>query len=142
MFHGNEPRHKEPQEVGTALAPLERRILRNGLAAAVLLALLGLWKFGPWIAACLLLGVGLATLNFFWLKQGVDLMLKRGTDGAVRWAIIKFVARLSLILVVLFATIKISVLSMMATLVGLAVFLLGAVIEAFRSAFSRANLKL
>jgi len=124
------------------LSPTERRVLRNGLGAGALLVLLALWIFGPWIGACLLLGVGLATLNFFWLRQGVHLMLQEGTGRAIRWGVVKFITRLLLIVLVLFVTIRVSFLSMMAVLAGLTVFLLGAVIEAFRSAFSRANLKL
>lgn len=85
------------------------------------------------MAVSVLVGSGLALINFRWMLGGVDALLygkKLKRRAAV--VIAKYLGRLLLIIVVLFAIIQTSYLSPVGVVVGLSIVVLSGFLEAFR----------
>ncbi len=105
-------------------------ILRKAWALTLLLplvgGLLGGWRFG----VSVLLGALLMLLNIRWLTAGVDRVLGRPQPRSDALLAVKFLLRLALILMVLFAMIRFSFLSLTGALLGLSVFVLAGIAEA------------
>ena len=74
-----------------------RRIPREILALAAVMALPGVFLFGPPTALLFFAGGALAALGFLWLKQSLSRFLLRGKAGALRSAILLYALRLVLI---------------------------------------------
>lgn len=106
------------------------RIYRNAVLLLICSILGGLIAFGWEIAVSVLIGGLLAILNFHWLTTGVDLLLKSGDKRRVGSVVAKYLARLVLIFVALFAIIHFSFLDLLGALVGLSVFVLSGMVEA------------
>jgi len=79
-----------------------RRIPREILVLAAVLALPGVFFFGPSTALLFFAGGALAALGFLWLKQSLTRFLLRGKTGALRSAILLYALRLVLICGVFF----------------------------------------
>lgn len=109
--------------------PFER-IARNALILLVLLFLTSalFWSWGG--AVSVGLGGLLAWLNFRWLKSGVEAILSTQEAPPPRSVITRFVGRLLLILICLFAMIQLSFLSLIGAVIGLSIFVLSGIFEA------------
>src|SRR3984957_14584476 len=69
------------------------RIRNFMLALAAAFSAAAWWRFGRWTAAGLVLGCGLADLNFHWLKSGVSGLADRATNTGKRQSGAGIVAR-------------------------------------------------
>jgi hypothetical protein len=83
--------------------------------------------------AALSVGTGavLSYINFVWLKRAVDFVVLQSADGAAagRRVVLRFVGRYVLIALVLYVTIRSSVLDVVFILAGLLVYVLAILIE-------------
>lgn len=114
-----------------------RRIHRN---AAIILALLvpaGWMLYSLAVAVSILIGGLLAFLNIRWMTMGVDRLLGRADRRAAPGLAVRFVGRLVLIFLALFAMIHSSFFSVLGALAGLSVFVLAGMLEAGLLLFSR-----
>ena len=114
-----------------------KRIYRN---AAILLALMlaaGALAFGGRMALSVLTGGVLSFLSFHWLAAGVDRALGRGDKGRGTGVALRYVGRLVLIFLALFAMIHSSFFDVLGALAGLSVFVLAGMLEALLLLISR-----
>jgi hypothetical protein len=114
-----------------------KRIYRN---AAILLALMlaaSALAFGGRMALSVLTGGALAFLSFRWLAAGVDRALGRGGRGRETAVALRYVGRLVLIFLALFAMIHSLFFDVLGALAGLSVFVLAGMLEAVLLLFSR-----
>lgn len=76
-------------------------------------------------------GAALSYINFVWMKRAVDFVVVEGAKGAAagRRSLFGFVARYVLIALVLYATIRSSVLNVVFILAGLLVYVAALLIE-------------
>jgi ATP synthase I chain len=107
-------------------AASKQRIERGLVATGVLVTAVAGYFGSALAAAAAALGTGLAWLNFRWLKQGLGAIeqVARQQQGAARVRIpkrvlVRFFARIALILVVLYVTLAYSLLPAWALLAGL-----------------------
>jgi ATP synthase I chain len=108
-------------------AAASKRRIELGLLASGVLLTAGAGYFGSLLAAgAAALGTGLAWLNFRWLKQGLGAIeqVSRQQEGAPsvripKRVMVRFFARIALILVVLYVTLAYSLLPAWALLAGL-----------------------
>ena len=108
-----------------------KRIVRNAYLLWAGLTSAGLLGWGWEVALSVAIGGGMATLNFHWLAKGVDGVLGTlGSTRQARLAILKYVGRLLLILVGVFAMIRLSFFSLWGLLTGLAIFVVAGMLEA------------
>lgn len=120
---------------GQQLARIQRNaLIFLGIFAAALAVLEGIGG-----GASVLLGGGVAWIGFGELKRSVDGILgsARGPEevpSAGAFAV-RFLVRLVLILVVVFAMIQLSFISLLGVLLGLSVFILAGIFEAFQLLF-------
>ena len=110
-------------------AAAERRIWRFQLAIAAVGAGAAWWAGGAGVAAAFLVGAGISSLNFFWLKQAVDALVEKATGAEAtiaarkrRLLIVKFVARYGLIGAAAYAILKHTAWNIKALLAGLFLF--------------------
>jgi len=89
------------------------------------------------MALSIVIGGMLAFLNIRWMTAGVDRLLGRADKGGAPGLAARFVARLLLIFLVLFAMIHSSFFSVLGVLAGLSVFVLAGMLEAVLLLFSR-----
>ncbi len=105
-------------------------IFRRGLWTLGVTAVVGELIWGWQIALSILLGGGIACLNFHWLKLAVDGVLTGHSRHSPAVLMMGFVGRLLLILVGLFAIIQLSFLSLFGALGGMAIFIVAGFLEA------------
>lgn len=105
-------------------------IFRRGLWTLGAMVVVGEVIWGWQTALSILLGGGIACLNFHWLKLAVDRALTGHSRHSPTVLITGFVGRLLLILVGLFAIIQLSFLSLLGALGGMAVFVVAGFLEA------------
>ncbi len=106
-------------------------LVRRGLwLGLIMTAIAGLgWGWGTGLSV--LLGSGMAWLNFRWMQRGVDRVLMSDPSRQSDLKIIaQYILRLLLILATLFAIIRFSFLSLGGGLVGLSIFVLAGMFEA------------
>ncbi len=106
-----------------------KRIIRNAYRIGALLALGATLSQGWGFGLSVLIGTVLAALNFAWLKGGVDRALVGGKGLGAEVAA-KYLFRLLLISITVFAMIRIPFLSLVGALLGLSVFVLSGMLEA------------
>ncbi len=107
-----------------------KRIYRNSLILLLLMVIVGAIGWGIFMAVSILAGGGLAILNFHWLAGGVDRLLATGDRRRVGGVLVKYIARLVLILLAFFAIFHSSFLSVFGAVAGLSVFVLSGMLEA------------
>ena len=121
---------------------VSRRLLVIGgvLTAAGAVALAAAYGLRP--AASFVVGGGLAALNLRWLESSVERLLPSGGlaagqsgRAAARRALVGFLARLLLILLALYATIRLHFLSVPAAVTGFAAFHCSILVEGMLEAF-------
>lgn len=107
-----------------------RRVYRNALIILGALTLAALVFFGWGAAASVLIGGALAALNFKWMAAGVDRALGAAAAGSAVTTVLKYVLRLLLIMLGLFAMIHVPFLSLLGGVAGLSIFVLSGMLEA------------
>ena len=107
-----------------------KRIQRNALILLGVFIAGGLIFYGWSMAVSILIGGALSILNFQWLVSGVDRVIYGDLRKGILSAVLKYVGRLVLILVVLFVMIHTSFLSVLGALLGLSVFVVAGMLEA------------
>jgi hypothetical protein len=110
--------------------------LAKNASRVLIVLVLGAALFWSWGGALsILLGGALAILNFRWMKGGIEQVLGAaegvGNQPNTRQYLVKYLARLVLIFLGLFAIIKISFLSLWGALLGLSIFVLAGFLEVF-----------
>lgn len=98
---------------------------------AVPAGLLGALAWGWVVGLSLIAGAAMGLLNFSWMHQGIGALLLAEPPKAVRRLVVKYLARLVLILVFLYAMIRVSFSSLMAALAGLFIVLVALTWEGF-----------
>ncbi|MFB3903638.1 MAG: ATP synthase subunit I [Acidobacteriota bacterium] len=107
-----------------------KRIYRNAMLILVLMVPAATAAFGASMGLSVLIGGLLAVVNFHWMSAGVDALLKRAATASVRATVAKYLARLVLIFLTLFAIIHSSFLSVLGAVAGLSVFVIAGMLEA------------
>ncbi len=107
------------------------RVQRNAWILLTLFAAGGLILSGWKVAASVSIGGILSVLNFHWMVAGVDRVIDRDSSKGAGWVILQYAARLLLIFITFFAIIQASFLSLLGALLGLSVFVLAGMFEAF-----------
>jgi hypothetical protein len=117
--------------------PDSRHLTRISRNAGLIMALMTVTAAFVWSwegALSILIGGVLALLNFRWMAGAVDQILSVGNIAGeqirVGRFLVSYLGRLILILVGLFAIIKLSFLSLLGALMGLSVFVLAGFLEA------------
>ena len=77
----------------TGLEIAEARLPRWMMASGVLATVVALAAGEPRFAAGLVLGAGLALLNYFWLHQAVEHLMRAGEERLPRFLVAKFILR-------------------------------------------------
>lgn len=109
------------------------RLNRHALIIAPVLVVGGLiWSWE--MALSILIGEGLAWINLRWMRSGVNRVLavdeESVSPGTTHISLAKYLIRLLLIFMVLFAMIHFSFLSPIGALLGLSTFVLSGMLEA------------
>lgn len=112
------------------LTRAEARLPRWMLAVAVLGILAAGVIAGPRFALSLALGAALAILNYYWLHQAIEVLLRGGQARVPRMVVAKFALRYPLAIGGLFLIYKTGWLPFGAILAGLFVPVAGVLIEA------------
>jgi len=112
---------------------LESRIFRV-MAVSVTLAVIVSAVWAPWrVTTGLFLGGVLSLLNYHWLRTSMATVFRVGGAGKrPHLKASRFIIRYLLIGAIVFATYKLNVVSLRATIVGLSSFVVGLFAEAFR----------
>ena len=106
-------------------------LIRRGLWLGALMTGVASLGWGLGMGLSVLLGSGVAWLNFRWMQRGIDRALMGGPSRRSDIKIIaQYILRLLLILATLFAIIHFSFLSLGGGLVGLSIFVLAGMLEA------------
>lgn len=111
-------------------------MVRNALLLLVFLLPVGAWVGGSGLMLSILLGGLLGLVHFHWTAVEVDRLLRGEGIGGGK-AAIRYILRLLLIFGGLFAIIHLSFLSLIGALLGLSVFVLSGLVEAFLQLFGR-----
>lgn len=109
----------------------DRAVRRRAAILAAAAGLLGALTWGWLVGLSLIAGTAMGLLNFSWMHQGIDALLVAERRKAVRRLVVKYLARLVLILVFLYAMIRVSFSSLMAALAGLFIVLVALTWEGF-----------
>jgi hypothetical protein len=121
----------EPVDDFGGLDGLDRRLNKYSLVVTLIAipAVFILHSF----KASLSIGAGaiLSYINFIWFKRAIDFVVMEGASGAAagRRALIRFVGRYVLIALVLYVTIRSSILDIVFILAGLLIYVLAILIE-------------
>ncbi len=108
----------------------ERRLDRTGLILLAVCSIALLFLHSARAALSLAVGGALSVVNFHWLKQAVDFIVERGGTGRIgRRIALQYAARYGLIGLVLYVTIRFSVLDPVLVLGGLFTYILAAILE-------------
>jgi hypothetical protein len=122
------------------LAHTERRIRRLAIVIASLSVVVYPLLLRNWVSVlAVVLGAALAWLNFHWLSAGVEAMLRPANPKKIKFLVAKFLLRLLLIFAALYAMIRVSLEMAGGLLLGLSVYILAIMAEAFFSVFSSAK---
>jgi ATP synthase I chain len=112
------------------LARAEARLPRWMLAVSILGVVVAFvvrdWRF----ALGLSLGAALAILNYYWLHQAIETLMRAGQTRVPRWVVVKFALRYPLAIAGLFLIYRTGWLPFSAILAGLFVPVAGVLIEA------------
>jgi len=106
-------------------------LIRRGLWLGVLMTGVAGIGWGWGMGLSVLLGSGVAWLNFRWMQRGIDRALMGGPSRKSDLKVIaQYVLRLLLILATVFAIIHFSFLSLAGGVIGLSIFVLAGMSEA------------
>jgi hypothetical protein len=111
---------------------LDRRLNRYSLIVACITVPLAWFFFSGRAALSLAAGGVLSYINFSWLKQAIDFIVRQGAEGrGARGVVVRFVGRYALIGVFLYVTIRSSVLQLIFVFAGLLIYVAAILIECF-----------
>lgn len=112
------------------LEHLDRRLDRSSLIVTIAAVPLVFFLHSPKAALSVAVGAGLSWINFRWLKQAIDFVILKGAEGPVgKRVLARYAGRYALIGIILYATIRSSVLDVVFVLAGLFVYVLAILIE-------------
>ena len=108
----------------------DRRVDRLSVILLVLAAGIIFYLYSWREAASIALGGVLSLINFHWLRQAVDFVVLQGGSGPVgKRVALKFGGRYALIALILYVTIRSSVLVPALVIAGLLVYVLAIIVE-------------
>jgi hypothetical protein len=111
---------------------LDRRLNRYSFIVAVVTVPVVFALFSAKAALSVAAGGVLSYINFHWLKQGIDFIVKQGAQGrGARGVAVRFVGRYALIAVFLYVTIRSSALQLIFIFAGLLIYVAAILIECF-----------
>ncbi len=116
---------------------IERRLFRV-MCLTVALAVLASAFVAQWrVTTGLLLGGLLALVNYHWLSASVRTVFSGAATNGLRpkLGVIRFVLRYVVVVAAVYVAYELDVVSIVATLVGLSVFVVAALVEAFIQTF-------
>lgn len=117
---------------GSDPAAMEQRLFRT-MAVAVGLAVIVCAPLAPWrVTTGLLLGGVLSLFNYHWLRSSLaDVFSKAESGKRVKLGAMRYVLRYFVIAAIVAAAYMLSLVSIVATLIGLCSFVVAAMVEAF-----------
>jgi ATP synthase I subunit len=111
---------------------LDRRLNRSALIVACIAVPVMFFVFSFKAALSVAAGGVLSYINFSWLKQAIDFIVKQGAQGGgARGVAVRFVGRYALIGVFLYVTIRSSALQLVFVFAGLLLYVIAILIECF-----------
>jgi len=111
---------------------LDRRLNRSSLIVACIAIPLAWFFFSARAALSLAAGGVLSYINFHWLKQAIDFLVRQGAEGrGARGVVVRFVGRYALIGIFLYVTIRSSALQLVFVFAGLLIYVAAILIECF-----------
>lgn len=114
-----------------AEAQSERRIRRTAAAAAAIFTVGYGAIVQTWMApVSVLLGAGLAWINFGWMAAGVTAIVIPANPKKINKLVFRFLFRLVLILGILYVMIRVSLVAALGVLAGLSIFVVAMMVEA------------
>ena len=109
---------------------LDRRLNRFALIVASIAVPVVFVAFSAKAALSVAAGGVLSYINFHWLKQAIDFIVKQGAQGrGARGVAVRFVGRYALIGVFLYVTIRSSALQLVFVFAGLLTYVVAILIE-------------
>jgi len=129
-------RESKPEAAGEDPQAVGRRIFRD-TCAAVLVAVVVSATLAPWrVTTGLLLGGALAVFNLHWLSTSVATVFGATPAGArPRMRAARYVLRYFVVVVVIFAAVKLNAVSLVATLAGMCATVAALLAEGFRQLY-------
>ena len=111
---------------------LDARLNRSSLIVGIAAVLAAFFFYSAKAALSIAAGGILSYINFSWLKQAIDFIVRQGAQGrGGRGAAIRFVGRYALIGVFLYVTIRSSALQLGFVFAGLLLYVIAILIECF-----------
>ena len=111
---------------------LDARLNRSSLVVGIAAVLGAFFFYSAKAALSIAAGGILSYINFSWLKQAIDFIVKQGAQGGgARGVAIRFVGRYALIGVFLYVTIRSSALQLTFVFAGLLIYVAAILIECF-----------
>ena len=111
---------------------LDRRLNRSALIVGCFAVPVVFFVFSLKAALSVAAGGVLSYINFSWLKQAIDFIVKQGAQGGgARGVAVRFVGRYALIGVFLYVTIRSSALQLVFVFAGLLLYVIAILIECF-----------
>jgi hypothetical protein len=111
---------------------LDRRLNRSALIVASIAVPVVFAVFSAKAALSVAAGGVLSYINFSWLKQAIDFIVKQGAQGrGGRGVAVRFVGRYALIGVFLYVTIRSSALQLVFVFAGLLLYVIAILVECF-----------
>ena len=109
---------------------VEKRLDRTSLVIAVIATPILFFWVSAKAALSVVAGGVLSYINFHWLRQAVDFVILQGAAGNIgRRVMFRFVARYALIGLVLYVTIRSSVLDLAFVFAGLLIYIVAILVE-------------
>lgn len=107
------------------------RLDRTSLILLVVSCIAALAFYSLRSAMSIAVGGAISTVNFHWLKQAVDYIILKGAEGPVgKRVALQYAGRYALIALVLYVTLRFSVLDPVFVLAGLLIYVLAVLLEA------------
>src|SRR5215470_16672297 len=111
---------------------LDARLNRSSLIVGIAAVLAAFFFYSAKAALSIAAGGVLSYINFSWLKQAIDFIVKQGAQGrGGRGVAVRFVGRYALIGVFLYVTIRSSALQLVFVFAGLLLYVIAILIECF-----------
>jgi hypothetical protein len=128
---------QEPESEGEDPRAAERRIFRDTCVAAVVAVAVSA-LVAPWrVTTGVLLGGALGVFNQHWLRTSVAAVMGDTPAGArPKWRAARYVLRYIVVAAVVVASVKLQVVSLVATLAGMCAVVAALLAEGFRQLYS------
>lgn len=111
---------------------LESRVFRTMVVATALMVAIAAF-IAPWrVTTGLLLGGVLALFSHSWLKNSAAAAIRLSAGGQPQWRLAQFVLRYVVIAAAVFSAYTLDLVSLVAVLAGMSVFVVAILVEAIR----------